>query len=45
MDATANVSGDVTITNKSNDYAQIALQGPLAEEVLQTLTSDRFSQN
>lgn len=30
--------GDVTITNKSDDYAQIALQGPLAGEVLQALT-------
>ncbi|MEC1180089.1 glycine cleavage system aminomethyltransferase GcvT [Metasolibacillus meyeri] len=30
--------GDVTITNRSNEYAQIALQGPLAEEVLQALT-------
>ena len=35
--------GDVTITNKSNDYAQIALQGPLAEEVLQTLTTENLS--
>lgn len=34
--------GNVTITNKSNDYAQIALQGPLAEEVLQTLTSENL---
>ena len=32
------VEGDVTLTNASNDYAQIALQGPLSEEVLQTLT-------
>ncbi|RHW38491.1 glycine cleavage system aminomethyltransferase GcvT [Lysinibacillus yapensis] len=32
------VSGDVTIVNQSDEYAQIALQGPLAEEVLQTLT-------
>jgi len=32
------VEGDVTVTNASDDYAQIALQGPLAEEVLQTLT-------
>lgn len=30
--------GDVTITNKSDEYAQIALQGPLAQEVLQALT-------
>jgi len=29
---------DVTIDNQSHAYAQIALQGPLAEEVLQTLT-------
>lgn len=34
--------GNVTITNKSNDYAQIALQGPLAEEVLQTLTTENL---
>lgn len=32
------VEGDVTLTNASADYAQIALQGPLSEEVLQTLT-------
>ncbi|MFL0505568.1 glycine cleavage system aminomethyltransferase GcvT [Ureibacillus sp. 179-F W5.1 NHS] len=32
------VLGDVTVINQSDDYAQIALQGPLAEEVLQTLT-------
>ena len=32
------VEGDVTITNKSADYAQIALQGPLSQKVLQTLT-------
>ncbi|MER1984855.1 MAG: glycine cleavage system aminomethyltransferase GcvT [Solibacillus sp.] len=30
--------GDVTITNKSDDYAQIALQGPLAQVILQALT-------
>ncbi|WP_431029837.1 glycine cleavage system aminomethyltransferase GcvT [Lysinibacillus sp. LZ02] len=35
--------GDVTITNQSNSYAQIALQGPLAEEVLQQLTSENLS--
>ena len=34
----AHASGNVTVTNKSDEYAQIALQGPLAEEVLQTLT-------
>lgn len=32
------IEGDVTVTNKSDDYALIALQGPLSEEVLQTLT-------
>ena len=32
------VDGDVTVTNKSDEYAQIALQGPLSQEVLQTLT-------
>ncbi|WP_042473792.1 glycine cleavage system aminomethyltransferase GcvT [Bacillus ndiopicus] len=31
--------GDVTINNRSDEFAQIALQGPLAEEVLQTLTA------
>ncbi len=39
----ATCSGDVTITNKSNEYAQIALQGPLAEEVLQTLTTENLA--
>ncbi|MDN4493320.1 glycine cleavage system aminomethyltransferase GcvT [Ureibacillus aquaedulcis] len=34
----AQVQGDVTVTNKSDEYAQIALQGPLSEEILQTLT-------
>lgn len=33
-----NLKGDVKVTNKSDEYAQIALQGPLSEEVLQTLT-------
>lgn len=36
-------SGDVSIVNKSEDFAQIALQGPLAEEVLQTLTSENLN--
>ncbi len=35
--------GDVTITNQSAEYGQLALQGPLAEEVLQTLTSENLS--
>ena len=34
---------DVTIDNQSDAYAQIALQGPLAEEVLQSLTSNDVS--
>lgn len=34
---------DVTIDNQSDAYAQIALQGPLAEEVLQSLTSTDVS--
>ena len=38
-----NVSGDVTLTNQSADYAQIALQGPLSEQVLQTLTDVNLS--
>lgn len=35
--------GEVTITNLSNEYAQIALQGPLSEEILQALTSTDLS--
>ncbi|GEL03761.1 aminomethyltransferase [Rummeliibacillus stabekisii] len=31
-------SGDVKITNQSDEIGQLALQGPLAEEVLQQLT-------
>ncbi|RUL56955.1 glycine cleavage system aminomethyltransferase GcvT [Lysinibacillus antri] len=38
------VQGDVTVTNKSNEYAQIALQGPLSEEILQTLTDTNLSE-
>ncbi|PWK06301.1 glycine cleavage system aminomethyltransferase GcvT [Tumebacillus permanentifrigoris] len=32
-------TGDVTITNVSSDVAQLALQGPLAQEVLQKMTN------
>lgn len=32
------VDGDVTVVNESADYAQLALQGPKAEEILQRLT-------
>lgn len=35
-------SGDVIITNQSEDYAQIALQGPLSQEVLQVLMSENL---
>jgi len=35
----ANKTGHVQITNVSNDYAQLALQGPNAQEILQRLTS------
>lgn len=34
-----NKSGDVKIENVSQDYAEVALQGPLAQEILQKLTS------
>ena len=37
------VECDVTVTNASNDYAQIALQGPLSQEVLQTITDTDLS--
>ncbi len=33
------VSGDVTVTNESDEYGQIAIQGPNAEAVLQTITN------
>jgi aminomethyltransferase len=35
---TANLIGDVSIKNVSDDLALLALQGPFAEKVLQTLT-------
>ncbi|AKS38889.1 glycine cleavage system protein T [Anoxybacillus gonensis] len=35
----AHVFGDVELVNISNDMAQLALQGPLAEKVLQRLTT------
>lgn len=34
--------GEVNITNESNNYAQIALQGPLAVDVLQPLMSENL---
>jgi aminomethyltransferase len=39
-----NSFGDVTIRNASEDTAQLALQGPLAEQVLQKLTDTDLSQ-
>lgn len=38
------VEGEVTLNNISEDMAQLALQGPLAEQVLQKLTEDDLSQ-
>lgn len=37
------VEGEVTLTNLSNNYGQIALQGPLSEEILQSLTKTDLS--
>ncbi|MGE7215838.1 glycine cleavage system aminomethyltransferase GcvT [Priestia koreensis] len=36
----SHVEGDVTLHNQSNEIAQLALQGPLAEKVLQKLTDE-----
>lgn len=41
---TSNRSGDVTIENKSDEIALLALQGPVAEAVLQTLTDTDLSE-
>ncbi|MFC4320690.1 glycine cleavage system aminomethyltransferase GcvT [Litchfieldia salsa] len=38
------VFGEVEVVNISNDVSQLALQGPLAEKVLQTLTSTDLSE-
>lgn len=38
------LEGDVKITDQSEEYALIALQGPLSEEILQTLTSENLSE-
>ncbi len=35
------VKGNVNVTNVSDEYAQLALQGPIAEEVLQSLASNQ----
>lgn len=39
----ANVFGEVTIKDLSNDVALLALQGPLAEQILQKLTDANLS--
>lgn len=38
----SHVKGDVTVTNISSEVGQLALQGPKAEEILQTLTSENL---
>ncbi|WP_411953431.1 glycine cleavage system aminomethyltransferase GcvT [Alkalibacillus sp. S2W] len=37
-------SGNVTITNESDQFAQLALQGPQAQSILQTITDDDLSE-
>ena len=39
-----NIEGEVSVINKSDEFGQLALQGPLAQEVLQTLTSTDLSE-
>jgi aminomethyltransferase len=41
---TSNIFGDVTVKNISEEIAQLAIQGPLAEKVLQTLTDTDLSE-
>lgn len=38
------VNEDVNVTNVSNDYVQLAIQGPKAEKMLQTLTDEDLSE-
>lgn len=38
------VKGDVTVTNVSDNFAQLAIQGPLAEKITQKLTEEDLSQ-
>jgi len=40
----SNKNGNVSIVNKSEEYALLALQGPVAEEVLQILTDTDLSE-
>ena len=35
---------ELEVTNESNDYAQLAIQGPLAESILQELTDTNLSE-
>ena len=39
-----NTSGDVILVNKSEDYGLLALQGPLAQVILQKLTSKNLDE-
>ena len=39
-----NVTGDVTLVNKSEDYGLLALQGPLAQVILQKLTTKNLDE-
>lgn len=38
-----NLTGEVTLKNRSSEYAQIALQGPASEAILQQLTNVQLS--
>ncbi|MFA9559410.1 glycine cleavage system aminomethyltransferase GcvT [Evansella sp. AB-rgal1] len=40
----SHVTSNVEVTNVSNSYAQIAVQGPLAEKITQKLTSTNLSE-
>lgn len=39
-----NITGDVTLVNKSEDYGLLALQGPLAQVILQKLTTKNLDE-
>lgn len=39
-----NITSDVTLVNKSEDYGLLALQGPLAQVILQKLTSKNLEE-
>lgn len=40
----SHVEGEVELSNLSSDYAQLALQGPLAEETLKKISSDKIAE-